>query len=176
MGGGKGANYLDKYPNDFDKVILSSPMIKMRTGKLPYAVVINISKIMSVLGKSKKYAVGQHKFPGENYKKDMTDRQRFYFEKRLNNPSFQTWGASYGWIKAAGENTKEISSVLKSKVKMLILIAGNDDMVIPSETIKYAKRQRNAKYVLFENGMHELFNDSKKISDQFWSEIFEFIK
>lgn len=176
MGGGISANYIAKYPRDFHRVILSSPMIKMRTGKIPYAAAIGWSKVMCGLGKGKKFAVGQSGFPGKAYDKPMTEQQQFYYEKRMENTRFQTWGASYGWICAAGENSKEIASVSDLHVKMLVLIAGNDNMVFPAAAVNYAKRQKNAEYQIFENGRHELFNDTATVAERFWSGIYAFME
>ncbi|MDD5921620.1 MAG: alpha/beta hydrolase [Eubacteriales bacterium] len=176
MGGGIGAVYADRYPDDFDKVLLSSPMIRMRTGSVPGWLVPLLAWFGCARGKEKDFAIGQGPFPGEGNPSPMSRKVRFFYEKRLENPKFQMWSASYGWIRAALENSKKAARVSGLTVPMLLLAAGQDKMVYPDNIREYAKRQQNARFVFFPEGHHELFNDNEEISDRFWKEVFSFIR
>ncbi|MDD6154231.1 MAG: alpha/beta hydrolase [Eubacteriales bacterium] len=176
MGGGIGANYIGTYPDDFDRVILSAPMVKMRTGSYPWPVAIGLTKIRCRLGKRFKYAAGQTAFPGPKNDPDMSEKQKYFYDLRLTDRRFQTWGASYGWVSAAYDNTRVIAGISHSKVPLLVLVPGVDTMVVPEASIAFAKRQDKARFDFFPDGHHELFNDKDEISSRYWKDITDFIE
>ncbi len=175
MGGGIGARYISLYPKDFRKVILSSPMIKMRTGSVPHALAVEISRLRTCRGKAAECAAGESGFPGEAVPEKMTEKQKFFYRKRLQNPLFQTWNPTYGWLVAAGENEKALSRVKDLPCDLLVFASGRDDLVYPEATSRFARRQRRAKLVRVEGGRHELFNDNDEKAEIFWKEIWEFL-
>lgn len=175
MGGGIGASYLHYYPEDFDRVILSSPMCKMRTGAYPWPVAIGLTEFRKRTHRSRQYAAGQTGFPGPAHAEGMTERVRYYYDLRLKNRKFQCWGASYGWVSAAFRNTRVIGRMSGLKVPLLVLIAGRDSMVRPEASVAFARRQPSADYDYFYDAHHEVFNDSPANAARYWADIRKFL-
>ena len=175
MGGGIGASYIGAYPEDFDRVILSAPMVKMRTGNYPWPVAIGLTKFRCRLGKRCRYAAGQTGFPGPAHIPGMSERQQYFYDLRLTDRKFQTWGASYGWVSAAYDNTRVIAGISHSEVPLLVLAPGRDSLVVPQASVAFARRQDAARYDFFPEGHHELFNDTDAIARRYLRDIQTFL-
>ena len=136
MGGGIAAAYLEKNPNLFQKAILSSPMIRLQTGGVPFCLAHLIAYLQVKLGNGQKYAIGQHGFRADETFEDSASvsRERFeyYYKKRLTEKRFQTSGASYGWIREAARLSVYVlkrSNCSKIQAKILMFQAEKEDYV-----------------------------------------------
>lgn len=176
MGGGIAALHMEAFQNDFHRVILSSPMIQMNTGKLSFNGAYKIAKMVNLLGEGKRYAIGQSAFPGEKYRQTgITERSAYFYNLRKTDMHYQTWGATYGWVLASCRATEHMKSIRNIKVPTLMMTAGKDSMVNTAESAGFAEKINDVTYVCFEDAEHEIFNSGEKERVKFYKEIFDFI-
>lgn len=145
MGGGIGVLYTARFKGNFEKVILSSPMIQMRTGRYSLRTVMAVSRAACAVGWGEKYALGQTCFPASAGNSGETERERYYYHLRELDWHYQTWGATYGWVYASCEAAQSIEKISDLGADTLIFTAG-----------------------------HEIFNSDKADRDQFWKELLDF--
>ncbi|MCD7765157.1 MAG: alpha/beta hydrolase [Lachnospiraceae bacterium] len=138
MGGGVGAALAAKEPHLFQKVILSSPMIRPATGNVPWPLTKLIVSIMCAFGKEKSYVIGQHAYDGkETFKISFATSQArwaWYKEKTDKEPLFQTAGASYGWLREAIRlNQFLINDAWRQIAAPVLLIQATEETVVSKE-------------------------------------------
>lgn len=182
MGGAIGALYLEKYPKDFQKAILSSPMIQMRVGKIPYPAAMKIAYICRFLGFGKAYAAGQHGFADRacfEVSCCLSEERHLYaFGKRLGNRKCQTSGATYAWVCAAAkaaEYVQKSTHIHKIKIPVLLFSAGKEHMVNTDEICRFAAKLHDARLVWILGAKHEIFNAGEHERLQFYQELFQFL-
>ena len=182
MGGAIGALYLEKYPKDFQKAILSAPMIQMRVGNIPYPTSMRIANICRLLGFGKTYAAGQHGFADRacfEVSCCLSEERHLYaFAKRLANRKCQTSGATYSWVCAAAkasEYVQENKNIQKIKIPVLLFSAGKEHMVNTDEICRFAAKLQDARLVWILGAKHEIFNAREHERLQFYQEIFNFL-
>lgn len=182
MGGGIAAAYIEQYPKDFDGAILSSPMIKMQTGKYPQVFAKLIADFHKICGKSEKYAAGEKGFEAKpSYETSSCvskARYTYFFEKRINNKHYQTWGASYAWVSAAIKGCAKLRKKReRSKIciPLLIVMAENDHLVELKAIKEFAKGINRCKLLVVEAAKHEVFNADVAERKLFYQEVFAFI-
>lgn len=182
MGGAIGALYLEKYPDDFKKAVLSTPMIQMRIGKIPYHTAMRIASICKLCGFGKAYAAGQRGFEGRDRfeKSCCLSKERYLYaeQMRLGCRMYQTNGADYDWVCAAAKAAKYVQNkknIKKIGIPVLVFAAGKDHMVDNGKICKFTGKLRNARLVWVHNAKHEIVNAMQQEREQFFKEIFEFL-
>ena len=182
MGGAIGALYLQRYPGDFQKAILSAPMIQMKVRGLPYPAAMMIARICKCLGFGKAYAAGQHGFsmkPKFERSSCLSEERYLYAHgKRKANKRCRTNGACYSWVCAAQTAAVFVQAsenIQKIDIPVLVFAAGRDHMVNTDEICRFAGKLKNARLVWFLDAKHEIFNAKERSSMQFFEEIFLFL-
>ncbi len=183
MGGAIGALYLQRYPGDFQKAILSAPMIQMRVRGLPYPAAMMVARICRCLGFGKAYAAGQHGFskkPRLERSSCLSEERYLYAHaRRMANPRCQTNGACYSWVCAAQTASvclQASENIRKITIPVLLFAAGRDHMVNTDEICRFAGKLKNARLVWFLDAKHEIFNARERAQMQFFEEIFLFLQ
>lgn len=183
MGGAIGVLYLERYPKDFQKAVLSAPMIQMRIGGLPYPAAIAIARICRVCGFGKAYAAGQRGFSGKPHLERSSclsqERHLYAHAKRLRHPTYRTSGAVYSWVCAADTAAHVLQAqeqIRKIQIPVLVLAAGRDHMVDTDEICRFAGKLKYARLVWFLDAKHEIFNAKERARIQFYEEIFRFLR
>lgn len=182
MGGGIGAVYLERYPDDFKKAVLSSPMIQMKVGGVPYPAAMVIAHIFRLCGLGRMYAAGQDGFkkkPDFEHSCCLSEERYLYaHEKRKKDRRSQTCGATYGWVSAAGAASvymQDERCIRRIKIPVLVFAAGREHMVNTDEICRFAGKLRYARLVWSLNAKHEIFNAGERAMLQFYDEIFAFL-
>lgn len=183
MGGAVGAIYLQRYPDDFKKAILSAPMIQMRVSGLPYGAAMMIARVCTRCGFGKAYAAGQKGFskkPCLERSSCLSEERHLYVHgKRLAHKSYRMGGASYAWVYAAQKASayvQDTENIARIKVPVLVLVAGKDHMVDTDEICRFAGKLRHARLVWFLDARHEIFHAKERTRLQFYDEIFSFLQ
>ncbi len=182
MGGAIGALYLERYPDDFQKAVLSAPMIQMRIGGLPYPTAMAIARVCRMCGFGRAYAAGQRGFCAKPHLERSSclskERHLYAHTKRLLHPQCRTSGAVYSWVCAADTAAHVVQSydqIKKVHIPVLVLAAGRDHMVDTDEICRFAAKLRHARLVWFLDAKHEIFNAKERDRMQFYEEIFRFL-
>ncbi len=185
MGGGIAAACAALYPAGYEKVILSSPMIRPLTYGVPYGFSKALAGTECFLHREEEYVVGTKPFEPEKFEDSASlSRARFsyYAKKRLNNPLYQTSAPSYGWAFGAIQlNTfLRTKGYQKIKAPMLLLQAGRDTLVDNKEQDRFVEKinetgNTRAEKVRFDESKHEIFNAVDPIAEPYWETVFDFL-
>lgn len=181
MGGAISILYTEKHPKDFAKAVYASPMIRMKTGKFPFALVRIVSRLEKIIGNGYKYAAGQHPFnPTSHLERSSCkspERYEYIMNKRRAEVKNQTWGGSYNWVVAATRCSAYIireKNIRKINIPTLFMRAGQDHMV-ESEYIKlFADKVKGSSYSFFEESRHEIYHGFEDERIRFYKEVLDF--
>lgn len=181
MGGAVSALLLEKEPKLFHCAILSSPMLQMDYGHVPDWTVGALAVYSEAAKKSEEYAPSQHNWEGiydhEGSSCISKERYEYQFKQRQQDPSYQTWGGTWGWAKAAREaSEKAVKNADRVITPVLLLQAGKDTMVKPAGQIRFVMRSKKTTMLKFENAKHELFNMEGEDLEEYYRDIFAFYK
>lgn len=186
MGGGIGAAAAGQRPDLFQKIILSSPMLRPLTGTVPFFLASAIAWTSVSMGFGEKYVFGQKPYAGPEAFEDSasTSRPRFeYYQKiKAEEPLYQNSGASFSWFLEASRMSREIAE--KSwKVKgapILLFQAEQDAFVSPkAQEIFCEKRNRlhpgSTTLVPMAGTKHEIYASTNHILSSYWMKILDFL-
>lgn len=179
MGGCIGVRFLEEYPGYFEAAVLSSPMLELSCGKIPKPMVRLLTTWAKIAGWQTKFVPGKHGFDNK-YAFDTSSalseqRYAYIFKLRQQNVQYQTYGATYGWTKAAIEACKKaLKNAGKVEIPILIAQAGQDTMVLPKAQETFAKRAKNATLLRFPDSKHEIFNALEPVRSSFFDRVFSF--
>ena len=179
MGGAVGALFLEKYPEYFEKAVLSSPMLKMKNNTSP--VVIWALRFFSKLfGMRKSMLPGQHHFDGvsvfETSSACSKPRYDYMFEMRKDDWHYQTYGASIGWALASLDcNKKLMANAAGIRTPLTVFTAGDDHLIDPLGYADFKERVPGAVFVDFPRSRHEIFNSDEDSRIEYFSRVLDFL-
>lgn len=180
MGGGISLMFLEKYPDYFDKAVLSSPMVKINMRSFPENITRNLVHANVTLGHGESYVFGQKPFSGEPNIEHSSckseSRYEYTFGLRLSDELHQTSGATFSWLNAAIIASDSIrENAEKIKCETLIMFAGQERLVDPEETKEFVEAY-GFKSRFFESAKHEVYNSEPEDRVEFYTEMFEFLE
>ena len=181
MGGGIATRVLQEYPDLFDKAVLSSPMMGVQTG-YPKFISKIVANVATMIGKAENYVFGHYAFDGIRdfaaFSSTSESRFNYYFDKLLSNEMFQTYGASFAWLKQClyGTDTMlEKSNLAKITTPILMFQAEYDTLVKASAHYQFASQVALTDLVFVKNAKHELYSTGNDILIPYFNTIFEFL-
>ncbi len=183
MGGGVGGCYLERYPDVFDKAILSSPMMEISSGSTPVWAAVGFAKTMIRAGKGKDYMPGAAPFSGEpdfkNSCSNCRERYDYWFRIQKEHPEYQMCVSAICTAYEFLRITKEVTSPKNcSRVKTPVLLfqAGRDHVVMPGGQDKFISQiGRFGKKVVLPEAKHEIYMGRDEDLEVYWEEIFDFL-
>lgn len=181
MGGTAAALYMEKYPQDFTCAVLSSPMLKVNYGKIPDAAVDVLAVYTKIHDQDDEYAPGQHAFTGKDEfdKSSCLDYERYMYQlnQRRKDHDYQTWGATWGWARAAKSGSeKALRNANKIKTPVLLCQAGKDTMVRLEGQNIFDQNCPTVTLIQFPESKHELFNADQETRDKYFESVLAYFK
>lgn len=185
MGGGIAAAAAAQRPDLFKKIVLSSPMIRPLTGRVPWHDARTIAAAFCKAGQMERYVAGQKPYHGpgkfENGSSLVREQYDYYQTKRSEEPLFQMNGASYGWLYATAVLNRDLlrDGCRKIKAPLLLFQAEREHLVSKKEQVRFIlKLNENgapyAKLVRVPGTKHEIFNSDAKTKEAYWRMVFRF--
>ncbi len=183
MGGGVSACYIEDYPADFDKVILSSPMLEMDAGGTPLWAAKAAARTMIALGKGANWMPGAQAFTGEyDFEGSNTDceaRYAFWNSVQKAHPEYHMCVPSFASALQFFNLTKYATNAKKCArvdVPVLLFQAGKDKMVKPDGQSTFIKQIGDkGRLIRVEEAQHEIYLSSQEILENYWKEILDFL-
>ena len=184
---GHGLSYrLTEEPELFQKIILSSPMIRPLTGNVPWPLTVAIAQTECLVGRAKKYVIGQKPYEGNETLETSAavSEARFtrYNEIRKRCKDIQTSAASYGWLLASIKMSWYLQYYGWKKLAAPVIIfqAEKDAFVSVRTMQKFAKKiQRRGKtsceYVYIAESKHEIFGSDDRTVKAYIERILNFM-
>ncbi|MGN0297812.1 MAG: alpha/beta fold hydrolase [Lachnospiraceae bacterium] len=183
MGGGIAARYIQKYPDDFDKAILTAPMIAPNAGNIPRWVGKLLADIAVFFGMKKKRVFVHKPFnPNMSFESSPdTSYPRFtyYLKKCVANSHLQNSAASYNWVRESISLTKVLlnkENCKRVKTKVLLFQAEKDDLVTGPEQEKFVEQIANGRLIKISGAKHEIYNSPNDVMSNYLNYIFAFLK
>ena len=184
MGGGVSACYLERYPEDFRKAVLSSPMLELSSGGIPVWAAVLYAKAVIALGKGRNYMPGSAPFSGEpdfeNSCTNCEERYNYWFREVKNHVENQMCVSAVSTAMEFLKLTKEATdpaNCRKIRADVLLFQAGQDTIVKPGGQEAFIRHTgKRARLVRYENARHEIYICTDDILDQYWKEILDFFR
>ena len=179
MGGAVSTLFMEKYPGYFDRAILSSPMLKMKSVPSKFVICL-ITIYASLFGKLKTMGPGQKHFDAkpvfETSSTQSKPRYDYLFEMRLKDEHYQTYGAAFGWGLASYKVFDRIfKNTSRLTLPITVFAAGQDHLIDPDGYREFEKKVPQAKIINFENSRHEIFNALEETRNEYFRQVLEII-
>ena len=176
MGGAVGALFLGTYPKTFSGAVLTSPMLKLHTGKMTPRRIEALRTYMKMTRSQKKLCFGQHHFdPEPEFPNSSTlskARYMYFFRQRIFDSHYRTSAPSFGWVMAAVDVTGLIMKrAHRIKIPVTLMQSGIDTLVDAAGFSEFMKRVPQARLIRYENAKHELFNAASKERKQYFADV-----
>ena len=182
MGGAIASLYVERYPDDFNALILSSPMHEpfMLTPKMsPYLCKRMLKKEKNLQA----YMIGtqDHDILKTTFQENDLTHSKVRFEimkaAYAKEPETIVGGPTRKWLKEACRWSEiSVMDAGNITIPVLLLQAQNDTAVTPKAQEKFCKNvAKNCKGVLIEGAYHELFIEEDSIRQKALSAILGFI-
>lgn len=183
MGGGVSACYLETYPDDFPKAILSSPMLDLDSGGTPVWMLVLYARWMHLWGKGAKYLPGAEAFSDkpdfENSCTNSRARYDYFFNEILQHPEMQTAASSLDTAFSFLQLTRfarKRSNADKIKAKVVMFQAGKDGLVPPAGQDDFMEKlDGRGKKIVLPNAKHEIYRCCDADMAEYWPQVFAFL-
>jgi len=176
--------FLHDHPGLADAAITIAPMVEINGGGLPKFVAKGLSWTARHLGLGAAYIPGHTPFKEGRWgwrKKLTHDDERFSDEDFFINSRdkrLAVGGATYKWLWEALKSTTILNSegyAETIKTPILILQAGEDQIVDNAKQDAFAERLPHGRLVRIEGAMHEILKETDAHRDQVWRAIGDFM-
>ena len=181
MGGAIAASLIEKYPHEFKKAVLSSPMLKLLLPVPEWATVF-ISGLKILTGKGDTFGPGQRPYEGlEEFEASSSSNEaRFnYYQKiKAARSEFQISATSFAWIHHSVRAIKKIRSKAacsKVCIPVLILRCREDALIDPAGPDEFAANTPKTVVLDFDECRHEIYNSDDDVLSRYYEEIFRFL-
>jgi lysophospholipase len=180
LGAGIATAYILKHPQGFDRVALSSPMLKIQTAPYSYGVAKAIIKASVFIGRGAKFSIGQSGFdPNLKFADNTftTSPERFDMAMSVfkENPKTKLGGVSNRWILEVMKGTRGLRSRYHEiSTPLRVFTAGIEVYSEPSEMIKLCAEALDCKRFNLKNSKHEVMMDRDVNRDVVINEVSSF--
>ncbi len=179
MGGAIASLYMEKYPNDFSKAVLTSPMIALNTSGKSNFVVGLVKFLSHIPFLTKAYMPKQHdydhKFKYPHCSSMSKARYTFTYQERERVLEYRTDGCTYGWAREAINVSKKIlKNAHLITIPVILMQASMDTLVLPEPQSQFAQLVPNCRLVRFDGCKHEIFNATDDIILDYYKTVFDF--
>ncbi len=176
MGGAIATDYLHTHPNDFDKAILVSPMLKIKLDEGEIPTLLKTYAVCSPLRKNgcTQYVPGgRDANPNPKFENsDVTSsRVRFNWREYLYKVDNRTriGSATFKWVQEAIKANlymRRERNVNKMKTPFLILQAGNELVVDPRGSSQLCQQTKLCTLATVKGSMHNILTETDNYRDQ----------
>jgi lysophospholipase len=179
MGGAVSTLFLEQYTDMFRCAVLSSPMMMLDIKNLPNWILNALKIYPKVADKEQEYAPGQGPFTFVNEFEHSScldeDRYEYQFTLRCQDPCYQTWGSTWGWVAAAVSATEKLQkNAARIRTPILLAQAGNDNMVRNVGQDVFKSHCPYVTLLVYKDSRHELFNATAEIRDRYYRDVLDF--
>jgi lysophospholipase len=182
LGAGISVDFMQSYPEYFDRAALSSPMLKIQTAPYKYPVARSIILASMAAGKGKKYAIGQKGFSGvRDFEKNTftTSPERYEMAMGIFDalPATKLGGATNRWLNEVMNATFIIRKHYKDiHIPLRVFHAGIESYSEMSEMIRLCDEATYCNRIFLETAKHEVLMDRDVNRNIVINEIENFLK
>ena len=182
MGGAIASLYVERYPHDFNALVLSSPMHK------PFMLTPNMSpylckRMLTKEDNLQSYMIGteEHDILTTSFQENDLTHSKVRFEimkdAYAKEPKTRIGGPTRKWVQEACRwSAISVKDAGEIKIPVLLLQAQNDTAVTPKAQEEFCKNVgKNCKGFLIEGAYHELFIEKDWMRQKALSAILDFV-
>ena len=181
MGGGLGACYLEQFPDEFEKAVLSSPMLGLQTGRTPLFAAYLMGQLKIRGGKGMEYMPGAAPFSDtpdfENSAATSRARYDEYFEIQKAHREYQMcvlcWQTSLQLLRIT-QTAMRPERIANISSGILLFQAEHDTFVKPEPQDAFIKQVKSGTLVRVRGAKHEIYRSGDDILPDYWSRIMQF--
>lgn len=173
MGAAISLHFVANNPDKVKGMVLSSPMMELKTNNLPESVALMAARALALIGKKKDYIPGGGPFKSptpyeENRVTSSPNRYAFARFIDKGDPKLYMGSATNQWLIQAIKLTRKIMRDRKKleKVPMIFFQAGLDEFSKDERQQKFCLKHSKCTLVRFENSKHEMFQERDEIRNQ----------
>ncbi len=182
LGAGIAVDFMQQYQQYFDRVALTSPMLKIQTAPYKYAVARSIVLASMAAGRGKKYAIGQKGFnPTRNFEANTFTSSKARYDMTMDIfdmlPQTRLGGVTNKWLNEVMGRTGTIRKRYDwIKLPMRVFHAGIETYSEPSEMVRLCEEAAYCNRVFLETSKHEVLMDRDVNRDVVFAELEKFFK
>lgn len=172
MGGAVGLLDVGAFPQDFDAVVASSPMLEIDTGSFPAPIASTLGTAACSATDGTAYAVGSADFQQEtDFSKSTVTQSMTRFEwKRVlyeESPELRIGGLTWKWLCEALAGSSYAEQLgWRSTTPTLIIQAGQDRIVKPGGQNRYCTPASRCQLTRIDGAMHEHFAERDELRNK----------
>lgn len=171
-----------KNSDTFDGMILSSPMLKVQTGKIPKPLA---TLSVEALGRSfwqrrpvnRKQSRDQREAFVSNLNTTCSHRFDFFRELEKRHPQISLGAPTYGWLKEAMRMGRFINKYRKDLGLGILLIQAEQDALVCNKAQDiFAHEVNNCRLIRLKEARHEVLQERDSIRNRALVQIHKFLK
>jgi len=185
MGGHMALRFIERRPEQFDRVVLTSPMIDIQLpGFLPRAWLRWLAHTAAQRGLQGAYVLGAGGVGARDRRFDgnplTSDRVRFErnVEMIRRTPQLAVGGVTYGWLDAAMRSIDRVAAPAFARslqVPILMVTAARDQIVCLRAQAQFCHQTPDCRHVSIAGARHELLVETDDRRAQFWRAFDAFV-
>lgn len=182
MGGLVALQYAAQSQEPITGLVLTAPMLKIRTDFWPEKVAYAIVSLFNWLGLGTHYVLGQGDWQRPHaFRENRVTHSRIRYAMGTSllrrDPSLIIAGVSNRWLKTALEHTWKLNTWIPLiRQKILLFQAGEEQLVVNSAEDKFCALARHCSKVQYAHARHEILMERDQIRDDVLRRITEFMQ
>ncbi len=177
MGGNVLLRYLHDYPHEFDRAVLTAPMLAVKTAPYPQWFARAMATCSTAAGQHNSFVFGGAKqdphaqtFETNGVTSDEKRFQRFMTCLKAE-PRLALGAPTFGWLEAAYRSMELVASeefAQGIETPVLLIGAAHDQLVVPGADLTLITRIKRGMYVMLK-AEHEIMMERDEIRLAFWA-------
>lgn len=181
MGGAIAILYLEQYPDDFQKAVLSSPMVSPSAGDFPDFLGGALASFMCIMGKGEHPIPTQKQFDGEDHWESnncTTSKARYlwYLNRQREDATLQNSAATYSWAKeAVNVQYPILAQAYSVQIPVLLCQAGLDTIVNLPPQDDLVHLLPKGRKIVYHDAKHEIYRSTNDTLEKFLIDVLNFL-
>ncbi|MFY9640311.1 MAG: alpha/beta hydrolase [Rhodomicrobium sp.] len=162
----------------WDRMVLTAPMIRFAGSDAKNSGVCAAAEAATFLGLGDSFIPGRRSYTpdADAFEGNLLTSDRLRFERACEAiqaaPHLSIGAPTIGWVKAACSSIATINSAAfmeSIKVPVLIVAAGNDQIVSTPAIEYFASRTKSCTHIVLAGAKHEILQERDQLREQFWA-------
>ena len=161
----------------WDRIVLTAPMIAFAGSEVRNAAISVAAETATFFGLGDSYAPRWKNYgPDIPFEGNVLTSDRLRYDRARDvikaAPHLSLGPPTLGWVTAASSSIAAINSVAfmeSVRVPILILAAGNDQIVSTPAIERFASRIKNCTHIVLAGSHHEILQERDQLREQFWA-------
>lgn len=175
MGGNVLLRYLHDNPHEFERAVLTAPMLAIKTAPYPHWVARALAMSATAAGAGNGFVPGAQDPFKQVFETNGVTTDLARFERAMSwlkaEPKLALGAPTYSWLEAAFRSMDLVSSeefAQAIETPVLLIGAAHDQLVHPGADLTLIKRIKRGMYVMLK-AEHEIMMETDEIRWAFWA-------